>query len=205
VERQPATDRTTIWLVIFLCAISGTIAKLPAFFSTIDDNEYYSRNIAFFFLPAIAGYFAARCALSWKRLALIAGVFIIAAVAINAYPPRYLPSEECSDIKWDKSDSNYLAGLHLSFFLWTIAGLSFVGARWRENEARIAYLRLTGETIIYFTLIIITGAIMTGITISLFDAIKIDIGFWYFRWIVVYGACSAPIAGVHLVMTRTQA
>jgi hypothetical protein len=57
-ERQAGTDRTTIWLIIFLCAISGTIAKLPAFFPTINSNNYYSRDFAFFFLPAIAGYFA---------------------------------------------------------------------------------------------------------------------------------------------------
>ena len=48
-ERQAGTDRTTIWLIIFLCAISGTIAKLPAFFPTINSNNYYSRDFAFFF------------------------------------------------------------------------------------------------------------------------------------------------------------
>jgi hypothetical protein len=128
-------------------------------------------------------------------------------VAINAYPPLYLPTQEYSDIrwKWDQSDSNYLAGLHLPFFLWAVAGAAFVGARWRDSEARITYLRLTGETIIYFALIIISGAIMTGITIGLFEAIKLEIADWYFRWIVIYGACSAPIVGVHLALTRTRA
>jgi hypothetical protein len=198
---EERSDRTTIWLVIFLCAISGTIAKLPAFFSSIDENTYYSRDIAFFFLPAIAGYFAARRALSWKRLAVITGIFVVAAVAINAYPPLYNSSDSG---KWDHSNSNYLAVLHLPFFLWAIAGIAFAGGRWRDAEARISYLRLTGEAIIYFALIMITGVVMSLITFALFGAIKIEIEDWYTKWVVACGAASAPIVATHLAFTRTR-
>lgn len=200
-EGAGETDRSAIWVVIFLCAVSGTIAKLPAFFPEVDEQKFYSRNIAFFFLPALAGYFVAQRGLTWKRLAIITGIFVIAALAINAYPTLY---ESASKFKVDRSQSTQLAALHLPFFLWSIAGLAFAGECWRAVNTRIAYLRFTGEAIIYFALIMITGGIMTGITVSLFEAIQMKIGKWYFEWIVVYGACAAPIVASHLAFTRTR-
>ncbi len=200
--RGEMSDGRAIWLLILLCAVSGTIAKLPDIFGWFDDNRFYERNVAFFFLPAVAAYFAFWRGLNWKRLIIIAVGFLIAAVAINLYPPLY---ESSSTVRFDRSDSIKLASLHLPFFLWALAGLAFAAERWRDVETRIAYLRLTGEAIVYFALIIITGGLMTGITMSLFGAIKIDIDQWYFRWVVVYGACAAPIVATHLGLVRTRA
>ncbi|HEX8490457.1 MAG TPA: hypothetical protein VF626_05530, partial [Chthoniobacterales bacterium] len=199
-DAEGGTDHSVIWLLTFLCAASGTIAKLPAILPNMDTEKFYSRNIAFFFLPAIAGYFAARRGLGWKVLAIIAGIFVIAALVINAYPPLY---DSASTFKFDQSHSNKLAALHLPFFLWSIAGLAFANGSWRQVETRISYLRFTGEAIIYFALIALTGGIMTGVTALLFDAIQMEMR-WYFDWIVVYGYCAALIVASHLAFTRTR-
>ncbi len=196
-ERLAETNRPIVALLVGLGAISGTLAKLPAFFGWANAERYYSRNVAFFFLPALAAYFIARQTLSWPRVASIAAAFVAAAIVINAYPDAGLDSTTASQ-------SLILAFVHLPLFLWTIVGVAFAGASWRAREVRIGYVRLNGEAIINFALICITGAIMTALTLALFSAIKIDIGDWYFHWVVVYGACAAPLVAMHLALARSR-
>lgn len=196
-ETTAYTGSTLWWFVICLCAISGTIAKLPVLFHSIGAERFYSRNFAFFVLPALAAYFIARQALAWRRVVWITLAFVAGALAINRYPGDAFGGTK-------GSDSITLACIHLPLFLWAIVGVAYCGRQWRDSNVRVGYLRLNGEAIINFALIGITGAIMTGITIALFAAIKLDIADWYFRWIAVYGAASVPIVATHLAVARTN-
>jgi hypothetical protein len=54
------------------------------------------------------------------------------------------------------------------------------------------------------TLILIAGAIMTGITIGLFELIGFNIEKFYFENIVVFWLPAAPIAGTYLTQTNPQ-
>lgn len=194
---ESESSRALLWFVIALCLIAGTIAKLPGFFGWEHAERFYSRNVPFFVLPAIAAYFIARQALSWRRVSVIAVSVIAAAIAINAYPGETFAAR-------GNSDSITLASLHLPLFLWTVAGLAFAGADWRTTDVRIGYIRLTGEIIINLALLAITGMIVTGVTIALFSLIQLYISEWYFSWVVVYGACSGPIIAAHLAVTRAR-
>ncbi|MDQ6809259.1 MAG: hypothetical protein M3Z64_07525 [Verrucomicrobiota bacterium] len=189
--------RGTISLVIFLCAIAGLIAKLPAFFPSLKPEEFYPRNLAFAVLGPICAYFIARQAASWRNVALIAGVFVLAAITINAYPG--LTSDQAPHLM---RDSVALACLHLPLFLWTVGGFAFAHTRWRDSATRIGFLRFNGEMLINWALINIAGTLTAGITIALFAAIKLDIADWYFKWPVVFGACAAPIVATHLAISR---
>lgn len=193
-----ASGRATIGFIILLCAIAGTIAKLPAWFSSANPEEFYPRNLGFAILAPITAYFIARQTIGWLRVCLIAATFVICAIVINLYPPITTGKPVVA------SDSLALACLHLPLFLWTIAGFAFCGREWRDPNVRIGFLRLNGEALINTALISIAGALMTAITIALFAAIKLDIARWYLNWVVVYGACSAPIVAVHLAISRRR-
>jgi hypothetical protein len=120
-------------------------------------------------------------------------LFVIAALTANAYP------------KPDDSQSVTLALLHLPFVLWAVVGYAFAPAPWSGVGWRTDYLRLNGEAVVYTALVLITGMLMTAITMALFHAIKVDVDQWYGGWVAVYGACSAPIVGMHLALTRMRA
>ena len=182
-----------ILLVAFLCLISGTMAKLPAFVGRYDDVEFYWRNCGFLVLPALAAYFLARNATATRKSATVAVLFAVAAFAANAYPAP------------ENSQSITLALLHLPFLLWAVVGYAFTTTQWSDVGWRIDYLRLNGEAIIYTALVVITGMLTTAITMALFSVIKIDISDWFGAWAVVYGACAAPIVGMHLAVTRSRA
>ncbi len=54
------------------------------------------------------------------------------------------------------------------------------------------------------TLILIAGAILTGVTIGLFSLIGFKIEKFYFDYVVIFGLPAAPILGTYLIETNPQ-
>src|ERR1043165_4468580 len=58
--------------------------------------------------------------------------------------------------------------------------------------------------VLFRSLILIAGAIMTGVTIGLFGLIGMNIEKFYFNYVVIFGLAAAPILGTYLVRTNPQ-
>jgi len=181
-----------IFLVIFLSLLAGTVAKLPGFFGTIQEDFFYPRNIAFSFLPMISFYFIIKNKVSKKIILSVVTLFLISLIYINILP----------DLK--PSDTLILSCLHLPFFLWTLVGVSFTGDDFRDSSKWMEYLKYNGELLIYIAILLITGLILTGLTIALFSVIKIDIKNFYLNWIAIYGLAASPIVATYLTRVRSQ-
>lgn len=184
------TDRE-LYFVIIASLLAGLIAKLPAFL-TIDEEFFYPRNIGFIIFPLLSAYFAWKNKLSTIKIALIAGTTFIALIFINLLPDNI------------KSDTLILSCIHLLLFLWTILGFAFVGETKNQDEKRLGYLRYNGDLIVMTTLILIAGAIMTGVTIGLFKLIGIKIEEFYFDYVGIWGLAAAPIVGTYLTQANPQ-
>jgi hypothetical protein len=122
----------------------------------------------------------------------MAGATLAAAVFINFLP----------DVK--ESDTLVLSCIHLALFLWAILGLAFVGKERSDVEKRLGYLRYNGDLIVMTALILISGAIMTAVTINLFGLIGLKIEEFYFQYVGIFGLSSAPIVGTYLTQTNPQ-
>jgi uncharacterized membrane protein YozB (DUF420 family) len=94
--------------------------------------------------------------------------------------------------------------MHLVLFLWAILGFSFVGAATNHHEQRLAFLKYNGDLLVMTALILIAGAIMTGITIGLFSLIGFGIEQFYFEYVAIFGLAAAPIVGTYLTRTNPQ-
>jgi hypothetical protein len=184
-------SRRELLFVIIASLIAGIIAKLPAFFS-ISDEFFYTRNIGFIIFPALMAYFAWKNKLSTGKIAFIAGLTLVGLIFINSLP----------DVK--KSDTLMLSCLHLLLFLWSVLGFAFVGDIRNNDEKRLSYLKYNGDMVVMTTLIVIAGAIMSGITIGLFSLIGFNIEKFYFENIVIFGLPAAPIFGTYLTQTNPQ-
>lgn len=183
--------RRELLFVITAALVAGIIAKLPAFFS-INEDFFYPRNIGFILFPILTAYFAWKNKLSTGKIAFIVGATLVGLIFINLLP----------DIT--KSDTTILSCVHLVLFLWAMLGFAFVGETRNNDEKRLGFLKYNGDLLVMTALIVIAGAIMSGITIGLFKLIGFNIEEFYFGNIVIFGLPAAPIFGTYLIQTNPQ-
>ncbi|MGI8637790.1 MAG: hypothetical protein ACR2KZ_20510, partial [Segetibacter sp.] len=183
--------RRELLFVITASLIAGVIAKLPAFLP-VNLDFFYPRNIGFIIFPMLSAYFAWKNKLSAIKIAFIVGTILVGLIFVN-----FLPNVK-------KSDTLLLSCIHLLFFLWSIVGFAFVGELTNNTEKRLSFLKFNGDLIVMTTLIVIAGAIMTGVTIGLFELIGFKMKNFFFENIVVFGLPAVPIVGTYLTQTNPQ-
>jgi len=177
--------------VIIASILAGLIAKLPSFFA-IDEDFFYPRNIGFIVFPALSAYFAWKNKLSISKTVMVVGAMLAGLIFIN-----YLP-----DVR--TSDTLVLSCIHLILFLWAILSFAFVGNNNNDVEKRLGYLKYNGDLVVMTALILISGALMTGVTINLFGLIGFKIEKLYFDYFGIFGLSAAPLVGTYLTQTNPQ-
>ena len=181
--------RKDLVFVIIASLLAGVIAKLPLLLH-INEEFFYTRNAGFIIFPVLCAWFAWKNKLSTGKIAFIVGTSLIGLLFINWLP----------DVK--KSDTLLLSCIHLILLLWSILGFAFVGDKRNNVEKRLSFLSYNGDLVVMTTLILIAGAILSGVTIGLFSLIGFNIEKWYFENVVVFGLPAAPIIGTYLTQTN---
>jgi len=184
-------SRNEIIFVIITALLAGIIAKLPAFLD-IDPELFYQRNIGFIVFPVLTFYFIRRNNFPLKTILFAGLVTLIASVFINLLPAN------------DKSDTLLLSCIHLPLLLWSVMGISYTGDRVKDHEKRIEFLKFNGDLVIMSTIMVISGAILTAITIGLFGVIGFDIEKFYTEYIGIFGLAAVPVVGTYIVQTNPQ-
>jgi hypothetical protein len=185
-------------ILVALCAAAALAVKLPALWGIdvwkIDEgaNSFYPRNFSFFFLPMIAFYYIFKERPRAWMMGVIAGIFLASLAAANFMPGR------------EPFHTRVLSILHLPLLLWLVVGLAFTGADWRKPEARLDFLRATGEIFIYAVLILLGGGVLTGFTLVIFNLIGIDIQRFYLSWVAAIGLFAAPIVATYLAEKKRE-
>lgn len=187
-----------ILILVLLIAIAGTIFKLPDYFKSIDDSWFYSRNLALVFIVPLITYFVQRT----KSLKFTVLVFVITAgslIYLNFLPDN--SSYQFSRMHRAFSDALTSAELHIPLFLWLVTGVAFAGEEWKNSSARMGFLRYNGEVIIYTTILIIGGGILTAITLALLGFIEksYELSEWYQDYAMMYGFVATPIIATFLL------
>lgn len=184
-------SRTEWNFVIVAALLAGILAKFPAIFSS-DEEFFYSRNLGFIAFPFVAAYFAWKNKLTLQSLAIPFGVILVSAIYINLLPEA------------QASDTLVLACIHLPLLLWGMLGFVFSGAKVNDLSKRLAYLNFNGDAVIMGAILLLAGALMSGITVGLFSLIGLSIERFYFQYIAVFGLAAAPLVATHLTQTNPQ-
>jgi hypothetical protein len=192
-DEQAKGARTEL-LVAFILALAAAVAvKLPELFGldpAEGDAPFYLRNASLFVFPALTLYFA------WKRrLDFVAGVwltlaFLAAALFANVFSFAA------------GGDTQRLTALHLPIALWLCVGAAYVGGRWFTSGRRMDFVRFSGELFIYYVLIALGGAVLTGFTVMMFEAIGMDAGWFVQGWLIPCGAAGAVVVSSWLVEAK---
>ena len=200
-ERTFTINKKDILIVILLGLFSGIISKIPDLFNLewytfnpegfkindVTEETFYSRNISFIIFPALCFYYFLKDKFSIKYLVIYALILIISSLFINSFP-----YDENSDV-FD------LILLHMPIFSWLIFGLSYLGNDLKDPLKRLNFLRLNGDFIIVGGVIFLSGLLFSGITISLFEIIGIDIAENYFDYFGIWALSSLPVVTVFVV------
>ncbi|WP_373284413.1 DUF4153 domain-containing protein [Pullulanibacillus pueri] len=143
-------------------------------------------NLAFGVLPFIAAFFVYKNTPKRNVLFFLIALFLISGVYLNMLPLNY-------------KDSIILAYLHLPIFLWGLVGLAFTGNEYGKGSIRLAYLKFNLNFFILYASMAISGMLLAAITMQLFSFVGLDIGEFYFKNIVLFGAAALAIVTSYLV------
>ena len=185
-QHAKSENSTSLVVACILAFVTGILVKIPAYIEFIDDEWFYPRYSVLFVLGALSVYFLKLRNASTRKikisLTLLATLFLVIGV---------LPFSE-------KSDTFVLACIHASLIAWSILAFSFI-KNWKSAHGRIEFLRYNGELIVYTTIILIGGMVLTAITLALFSLIELDIGEWYVENIVIMGLVASPIIATYII------
>jgi hypothetical protein len=190
-ENTTWKNKSEIFFVILLAFVGGLIAKVPGFLG-IEYDVYLSKNIGFVVFPILSIYFLWKQKLAWSKFILPIIIFICASIFINSLPYN------------EQSSTFILSLIHLPIFLWSILGYAFIGGEIQNSQKKIAFLKFNGNFIVMTGLIFISGVLFTGITIALFELLKIDIKQFYFEQIAVWALAAIPMLSTYLVQNNPQ-
>ena len=189
-ESEISTSRwrpRDIWVAIALSLIAGTLAKIPHFFSKVDDELFYSRNLGCIVAGALIAFFCIQKMCKRSLVGTMVALLIGATAYLNLLPDR------------SNSQTIILSCIHMPFFFWSLLGVAFLGGAWRDLKGRMSYVRYNGELLIYSTGIVIGGKVPTGLNFALFGLIDLSIEEWYIKNVVVYGSIASPIVATLLI------
>lgn len=183
-------SRRDILLVVIFSLLAGTAAKIPTLFGINIDDHVYFKNLSFFVLPFIALFFMIKHGISKKLTGYIVGIFVLTGIIINFYP-SYSPNHTA-----------ILTGIHLPIMLWLVTGVAYMDEKWRTSKGRMDFIRFTGESVIYGSLVILGLWVLMGFIAIIFQSISIDVEPFFENYFIFYGGCAAAMITVYLVETK---
>ena len=178
-------------LVLCLAAGAALAIKVPALFGyAFDDddvNQFYALNISFFAFPFVTAYFAWKRGMDFAQWGWLIPPFFVAMLLCNVFP--FEPG----------GDTAILTTLHVPIALWLVVGFAYAGGDWRTRGLRMDFVRFSGQLFILYVLIALGGGVLTGITLTVFNALGVDLRWAAASWIIPCGAMSAIVVAAWLV------
>ena len=184
-----AKHRTKLWYALGICLVVGALVRLPA--TAFGEWWYYPRFTPLWIILGLASYFLIRRP---DRVLLITGVIL--ATVVTSYV-SLLPATRLGE-DWYYTDSVVMALIHLPIALWCYLGLAFLGDSWRDARARIRFLRYNGELVILTSVVGLSGMVLSGLTLALFQLIDLSIEEWYFSNVGIFCAVAVPVGATYL-------
>ena len=191
--REPPARAQTDAIVAFCLAVAAAVfIKVPALFGLQFDKDpsFYVRNLSFFVLPLLTGYFVWKRRLETKTVRWLAVAFVAAGAMANVYP--FAP----------EGNTEILTALHLPIALWLVVGIAYAGGRWRQAGGRMDFIRFSGELFIYYVLIALGGGVLMAFMAMIFEAIGIKVEHFFQNWLAPCGAAGAVLIGSRLVEAK---
>jgi len=176
--------------VVLALAVGAGIAVKAGLAWLGGDGGVLARNLGLLVFPFLAGYFAWKRRFTARAAAAILIPFAVLAVVLNTYPFASGGSTEV------------LAVLHAPVVLWLLAGVAYVGGRWRSDSRRMDFVRFTGELAVYVTLLALGGAVLMGLTFAVLQIVGADFEPVLADWVLPFAVPGALVVAAWLVEAK---
>ncbi|MFL6172817.1 MAG: permease prefix domain 1-containing protein [Marmoricola sp.] len=190
-ERRPTSE---IVVVLAFAVGAAVLVKIPQLLGvgldTDGDVAFYARNLACFALAPLAGYLLWSRGASTRTWGAVAGLFAVGIVAANAFP---LDADGSATV---------LTAVHLPIALWLVVGVAYAGEGWRDGQARMDFIRFTGEWVIYLALLALGGGVLAGVVLGTFNATGNDASEFVGSVLLPCGAAGAVVVAAWLVEAK---
>ena len=188
-DKTKKNSAPDILIMIAVCLFAGFLIKIPDIFNiNLIKFPFYEKDAGIIVFLGLTIYaFSINRHLSKKNLVIIFLTFIVSIIYINLLP------------NLRNSASIKLVYIHMPLLMWCAYGLVFIDFDFKNRSKRIEYIKHNGDLAIMGAVILIAGALLSGITIGLFRAIGINIEKFYSHYIIIVGLVSAPIVTTYIL------
>ena len=184
-KNQPI--KTDLGTLAILSIVIALLVKAHLIFGSMTMEDFWGRNLPTIALAGLTVWFVMKKRITGvKNILLLALPVIVLTTFINL-----LPVKLC--------DTTILAFIHAPLFLWFIFGLAWVSFQFTNTTKVSAFIRFNGELVTMYGLLCIAGAILSGMTISLFAIIGMEIGEFYMQNIGIIGLAVFPVVAAWLI------
>lgn len=192
-----------ILLIVLLSLVAGTLLRLPIVTDeAIDPEWFFTRNLGGIIIITLMIYFFFQRSQDRRTVLVILGIVAGSLLFLNLLPFEFNGSSwDFRDKYRSFDDAIAVAEIHVPLLLWLMFGVVFAGKAWKNSLDRMGFLRYNGEIIVYTTIILLSGMVLSGITLSLLSLIEktYELTDWYFENIIPYGVAAAPLVASFLI------
>jgi hypothetical protein len=177
-----------ILILLFACVVTGILIKIPYILNFQNMEVFYAKNAGIIVFSGLTLFtLLSNTVTDLKKLIPVIAAFLLLTLYVNLLPAV------------TDRDSINLVYIHLPLLMWVIFGMVFIGFDLADKTKRIGFIRYNGDLAILMAVLVISGGILTGITINLFGAIGLNIEDFYTKNIGIVGAVSVPIVATFII------
>lgn len=187
-QTHPQTPITKgLVVVAIISVITALLSRLPLFIKIINPEAFYVRNLCILIFAALTTWFIIKNRIrGWNNILLLALPIAGLTLFLNLLPVTL-------------TDTTILALIHAPLFMGFIFALAWISFEFKNIPKVSGLLRYCGELVIMTGLLAIAGAILSGMTINLFEIIGMKIEKFYMENIAIIGVSVLPLAGAWLI------
>lgn len=190
-RHQPSS---TLRLMVLWAAIAAVLVQVPRLLGVPlgEEGGLTEVNLGIIALAPLAGFVLTAQRAHLRLMAGVAAVFVAMAVVVNVSGLR------------PGSDVSLLLLLHVPMVLWLAIGVAQANDQWRDVQARIAFLRFTGDWFVQYVLIALGGGVFAALFIGAFSALGWGAEDFVTTWVIPSGAMAAVVVVGWLVNAPTN-
>lgn len=175
------------WAQVFgLILLAGLLVKIPDFFGW-QQEEFMQRNMAFFIFPSMLTMFFLQNKSNINLYLVILGVYGLLATYINVFYTHF------------NEDVYILVCLHIPLISWALTGHYKSDMTVLSVGKWVDFLRQNADIIIMSGLFLLSGFLVTAITVGLFEVIGWNLEIFLTHYWLVWGLPAIPILAVFFV------
>lgn len=185
--QQPPALKTGWVVVAVISVIIALLARLPLVMKSMTPENYYFRNLCILIFSGLTTWFIIKNRITgWKNILLLALPAMVLTIFMNLLPEKL-------------TDTTKLAFIHAPLFMGFIFALACVSLDFKNTGKVSGFIRYCGELAIMTGLLVIAGAILSGMTISMFEIIGMKIGRFYMENVVIIALVVFPVIAAWLI------